>query len=269
MSKLILNSQSKPEINSSNPDRIDSKYLIKQVCQQLDNPVRRLFAKHLFSLGSLTLMTGCTLTDGNDAEKMLMKVSKWNDKVQAFLFDPTKLVKTYPESMIAKPFPFNAYYDESEIRDVDRSTYWLALSGLIRDKRPWTLEQLSKLPQNRQVTRHICVEGWSAIGKWGGVNFGDFLRLVGADTTAKFVGFRCVDDYYTSIDMASALHSQTQLSLKFGDQDLSRKYGNPLKLRVPTKLGFKNPKYITKIYVTNTYPGGYWEDQGYNWFSGA
>jgi DMSO/TMAO reductase YedYZ molybdopterin-dependent catalytic subunit len=93
--------------------------------------------------------------------------------------------------------------------------------------------------------------------------------LVGADTTAKYVGFRCVDDYYTSIDMASALHPQTQLSLKFGDQDLSREYGNPLKLRIPTKLGFKNPKYITEIYVTNTYLGGYWEDQGYNWFSGA
>jgi DMSO/TMAO reductase YedYZ molybdopterin-dependent catalytic subunit len=110
-------------------------------------------------------MTGCALTDGPAAEKMLMGISKWNDKVQAFLFDPTKLVQTYPESMITKPFPFNAYYNEDEIRDVNRASYKLVLSGPIRDKRPWSLEQLSRLPQNSQVTRHICVEGWSAIGK--------------------------------------------------------------------------------------------------------
>jgi DMSO/TMAO reductase YedYZ molybdopterin-dependent catalytic subunit len=134
-------------------------------CCLTDSPSRRLFGKHLLSLGGLSLMTGCALTDGPAAEKMLMGISKWNDKVQAFLFDPTKLVQTYPESMITKPFPFNAYYNEDEIRDVNRASYKLVLSGPIRDKRPWSLEQLSRLPQNSQVTRHICVEGWSAIGK--------------------------------------------------------------------------------------------------------
>jgi DMSO/TMAO reductase YedYZ molybdopterin-dependent catalytic subunit len=171
--------------------------------------------------------------------------------------------------MITKPFPFNAFYGEDEIPQVDGETFKLELGGLIRERKPWTLAQLGMLPQTSQVTRHICVEGWSAIGKWGGVRFGDFLKMVGADTTAKYVGFKCADDYWTSIDMPTAMHSQTLLTLTFADKLLPREYGYPMKLRIPTKLGFKNPKYISEIYVTNDYPGGYWEDQGYNWFSGA
>jgi len=248
---------------------VDTKYVIKQVEKQLDNASRREFGKRMLSLGTLSLLSGCVLTDDDSIENMLMSVSRWNDKVQGFLFDPNKMAPTYAESMITKPFPFNAYYGEDEIRIVDGSTFKLELSGLIKDRKSWSLAQLAMLPQTSQVTRHICVEGWSAIGKWGGIRFSDFLKLVGADTTAKYVGFKCADDYYTSIDMPSALHAQTQLTLTFADETLPKEYGFPLKLRIPTKLGFKNPKYITEIYVTNDYPGGYWEDQGYNWFSGA
>ena len=118
------------------------------------------------------------------------------------------------------------------------------------------------------ASRHVCVEGWSAIGKWSGVPFRAFLERVGADLSASYVGFKCADDYYTSIDMATALHPQTQLTLRFEDRTLPRSYGFPMKLRIPTKLGFKNPKHIMAIYVTNLYPGGYWEDKGYNWFAG-
>jgi len=248
---------------------LDAKYLIKQVESRLENSSRRAFGKQILSLGTLSLLSGCALTDNDSAEKMLMSVSRWNDRVQAFLFDPDKLAPTYPESMITHPFPFNAFYGVDEIPLVDGETFKLELGGLIRERKPWTLNQLGMLPQTSQVTRHICVEGWSAIGKWGGVRFGDFLKMVGADTTAKYVGFKCADDYYTSIDMATAMHSQTLLTLTFGDKILPKEYGYPLKLRIPTKLGFKNPKYISEIYVTNDYPGGYWEDQGYNWFSGA
>ncbi len=255
--------------NTPPKSSIDTKYLIKQVHQQLDNESRRLFGKRVLSLGGLSMLSGCALTDEDAAEKMLISVSRWNDNVQAFLFDPNKLAPTYPESMITKPFPFNAYYGEDEIRDVDGDSYRLQLGGLIRERKPWTLAQLALLPQTTQVTRHICVEGWSAIGKWGGVRFADFLNRVGADTTAKYVGFKCADDYYTSIDMPTALHSQTLLTLTFADRTLPREYGYPMKLRMPTKLGFKNPKHITEIYVTNDYPGGYWEDQGYHWFGGA
>jgi DMSO/TMAO reductase YedYZ molybdopterin-dependent catalytic subunit len=171
--------------------------------------------------------------------------------------------------MITDPFPFNAYYGEDEVRVVDSTDYKLEVGGLVRDKKTWRLPELYALPQVSQVTRHICVEGWSAIGKWSGPRFSDFLQRVGADTTARYVGFKCADDYYTSIDMATALHPQTIMAFKYADQVLPPKYGFPWKLRIPTKLGFKNPKHVMAMFVANEDPGGYWEDKGYNWFSGS
>jgi len=230
---------------------------------------RRLFLKTSLSLGALALLSGCDLTDDENVQKVLLGMSRWNDGAQAWLFNPNKLAPEYPERAIAKPFPFNAHYSEDKVPLVDGKSYELELSGLIRDKKPWTLPELYALPQTSQITRHICVEGWSAIGKWSGVRFSDFLERIGADTTAKYIGFECADDYTTSIDMATALHPQTLLTFRFADQLLPPKYGFPMKLRMPTKLGFKNPKHITAMVVTNDYPGGYWEDQGYNWFSGS
>jgi len=230
---------------------------------------RRLFLKQGISLGALTLLSGCEITDTEAVQKVLWRMAQWNDRVQAALFDPNKLAPTYPESAITKPFPFNAFYSEAEAPRVDAANYKLELGGLVRDKAPWTLDKLYALPETSQITRHICVEGWSAIGKWSGVRFSSFLERIGADLGARYVGFRCADDYYTSIDMATALHPQTIMALTYGDDVLPPKYGFPMKLRVPTKLGFKNPKHIAAIFVTNEYPGGYWEDKGYNWFSGS
>jgi DMSO/TMAO reductase YedYZ molybdopterin-dependent catalytic subunit len=233
------------------------------------NIERRLFMKQTLSLGALAMLTGCADTEQTPVDRILAAMSKWNDKAQAALFDPTKLAPVYTEADITDPFPFNAFYSEDEVTVVQEAGYKLQLSGMIAKKDSWALEQLRALPQVSQITRHICVEGWSAIGKWGGVPFGDFLRMVGADTTAKYVGFKCADDYFSSIDMATALHPQTIIALTFRDQPLPPKFGFPMKIRVPTKLGFKNPKHIMEMYVTNDYPGGYWEDQGYNWFSGS
>lgn len=229
---------------------------------------RRLFLKRSLSLGAVSLLSGCNLTNDETVQKVLHGMLRWNDRVQAALFDPNRLAPTYPESAITRPFPFNAFYGEDEAPEVDGETFRLELAGLIREHRPWSLEELRALPQESQITRHVCVEGWSAIGRWSGVRFRTFLERVGADLTAKYVGFKCADDYYTSIDMPTALHPQTLLALGFGDGVLPRSYGFPMKLRIPTKLGFKNPKHIMAIFVTNMYPGGYWEDQGYNWFSG-
>jgi DMSO/TMAO reductase YedYZ molybdopterin-dependent catalytic subunit len=235
----------------------------------LENLERRLFMRRSLSLGALALLSGCNITDQESVQRVLMAMSGWNDRVQEWLFDPKRLAPEFPESRIARPFPFNGYYAESDVRIVDGSSYKLELAGRIRDKKPWTLAALHALPQVSQVTRLICVEGWSAIGKWSGVRFSEFLERVGADTTAKYVGFQCADDYYGSIDMATALHPQTQITFRFADQILAPKYGYPMRMRIPTKLGFKNPKHIAAIFVTNEYPGGYWEDKGYNWFSGS
>jgi len=233
------------------------------------NLERRLFLKRGLSLGALSLLTGCNITDQESVQRVLMAMSRWNDGAQQWLFSSQRLAPEFPESRITRPFPFNAFYSEDEVVEVDGSSYKLELAGMIRERKPWTLPELYALPQVSQVTRHICVEGWSAIGKWSGVRFSDFLARVGADTTAKYVGFQCADDYYGSIDMATALHPQTIIALRYGDEILPPKYGYPMKLRIPTKLGFKNPKHITAMFVTNEYPGGYWEDKGYNWFSGS
>ncbi|MEO6351501.1 MAG: molybdopterin-dependent oxidoreductase, partial [Burkholderiaceae bacterium] len=235
----------------------------------LSLPSRRLFGKRALTLGGLALLTGCDIVNQDAAEKVLLRVSRFNDRVQALLFDPNRLAPTYPESMITTPFPFNAYYGIDQVPQVDAAGYKLEVSGLVSDRHAWTLAELNALPQASQVTRHICVEGWSAIGKWSGVPFHLFLKRIGADLSARYVGFKCADDYYQSIDMATALHPQTQLTLRYADQTLPPQYGFPMKLRMPTKLGYKNPKHITAIFVTNEYPGGYWEDQGYNWFGGS
>jgi len=249
--------------------RPDPRTIIRDAQRELALPTRRLFARQILTLGGLSLLTGCSISDDESVESMLRRVSRFNDRVQAWLFDPGKLAPTYPDSMITRPFPFNAYYDIDSVPAVDAATYRLELGGLVSGKKAWTLKELNALPQASQVTRLICVEGWSAIGKWGGAPFATFLQRCGADTTAKYVAFRCADGYFTSIDMPTALHPQTLLTLTFDGETLPPKYGFPLKLRMPTKLGYKNPKHIMSITVTNTYPGGFWEDQGYNWFGGC
>ena len=243
--------------------------VVKEALACLEQPARRFFMQRSLTLGGLSLLTGCAITDDKSAETALKNISRMNDKVQAWLFDPQRLAPTYPESMITRPFPFNAFYGEDEIPEVDGDSFRLEVSGLVADRHAWALPELHALPQTDQIPRHICVEGWSAIGKWGGVPFSAFLRRVGADLNAKYVGFKCADDYYTSIDMPTALHPQTLLALTYDDQPLPERYCFPMKLRMPTKLGYKNPKHIQAIFVTNTYPGGYWEDQGYNWFGGS
>ena len=248
---------------------VKPKISLKDFRPQIERVERRLFLKQGLSLGALSMLSGCTLKDDDAVDKLLWAMSRWNDRVQAAIFDPAKLARTYTEVEITEPFPFNAYYEEPMAPVIYGPDYRLELSGLISDKRQWRIEDLRALPQTTQITQHICVEGWSAIGKWGGTVFKTFLERVGADLTAKYVGFKCADKYSTSIDMPTALHPQTLLTLDFPGKPDDTKYGYPVKVRIPTKLGFKNPKFVTEIFITNDYPGGYWENQGYNWFSGS
>jgi DMSO/TMAO reductase YedYZ molybdopterin-dependent catalytic subunit len=230
---------------------------------------RRLFLRQTLSLGALTLLSGCDISDNRAVQSVLRLMSRWNDRAQAFLFSDRRLAPTYSEKDVVRDFRYHAYFAEADVPRLAAADYRLELSGLIADKRAWPVEQLYALPQESQITRHVCVEGWSMIGKWSGPRFGDFLKRVGADLSAKYVGFQCADGYYTSIDMPTALHPQTIMAVKFADETLPAKYGYPFKVRIPTKLGFKNPKWVTTVFVTNRYPGGFWADRGYNWFSGS
>jgi DMSO/TMAO reductase YedYZ molybdopterin-dependent catalytic subunit len=257
-----------PRIRKAIPG-VDPKLLIGDAAKLMPDPTRRLFLRGGASLGALTFLTGCDIVDGFSAEKALMKMSYFNDRAQAWLFNPNRLAPTYPESKITRPFPFNAYYPISDVPEVDKEDYALEVGGLVDEKKTWTLDELYALPQDTQITRHICVEGWSAIGKWTGVRLSEFLKRVGADTRAKYVWFRCAEGYSTSIDMATAMHPQTQMTFQFDGEILPAKYGFPMKVRIPTKLGFKNPKHVMELAVINNWNPGYWEEQGYNWFSGS
>jgi DMSO/TMAO reductase YedYZ molybdopterin-dependent catalytic subunit len=229
---------------------------------------RRKILRGSLSLGALTMLTGCSVTDRDAVQAVLRAVSSFNDRVQELIFRPNHLAPTYTEADVVKPPRFNAYYDVEDVQPVDGASWKLELSGLVADKRPWTAQQICELPEQEWIIRHICVEGWDYIGQWSGVNLRHFLERVGADLKAKYVAFRCADDYYGSIDMATALHPQTILATKYARQPITDPFGFPLRLRTATKLGFKNPKWITAIEVTNTYRGGYWEDRGFNWHSG-
>jgi len=220
------------------------------------------------SLGAVTMLTGCDVASEPSVDKALRLVSSWNDRVQAALFDPAHLAPIYPASMILKPPKFNAYYDITALKPVDGQNWKLELAGLIADKRPWTAQRLSTLPETEMVIKHICVEGWDYIGGWSGPTLRSFLERVGADLGAKYVAFKTADDYPSSIDMATALHPQTLLATKYAGETLADPFGFPLRLRMATKLGYKNPKWITAIEVTNRYSGGYWESLGFNWFGG-
>jgi len=168
---------------------VDKRLLIKDSIKTMPDVTRRRFIAGGASLGALTLLTGCDVIDSSSAEEMLKSVSKFNDAVQDFIFNPDALAPTFPESAITKPFPFNAYYDLDDAPEVSAADWKLEVRGLVDNKKSWTLDELYKLPQVTQITRHICVEGWSAIGSWTGTPLRDFLKLIGVDMRAKYVWF--------------------------------------------------------------------------------
>jgi DMSO/TMAO reductase YedYZ molybdopterin-dependent catalytic subunit len=236
------------------------------------DPARRRLLGRALAFGAVTMLPGCNFDDLQHpdlADGFLRLMSGWNNEVQAWLFNPHTLAPTFKPSQITRPPRFNAFYDISRAPHVDLATWRLELTGQIGDRRPWRIEHLHTLPQVRQITRLICVEGWRVIGQWSGVPLRHFLRVVKADLTARYVTFRCADGYFTSIDMPSALHPQTILALDFLGAPLSAPFGAPVRLRIPTKLGFKNPESVVAMEVTNKWTGGYWANQGHNWFSGS
>ncbi len=229
---------------------------------------RRGLLRGAVSLGALTMLTGCDVSNGEEVRGALKRVSGWNDRVQAALFNSNTLAPTFTEAEVLKPPRFNAYYPIDKVKPVDQAAWRLDLGGLVSDKRAWTVEQFAAMPQQEWIIRHVCVEGWDYIGQWSGVNLRVFLERIGADLTAAYVNFRCADGYTASIDMPTALHPQTILATKYAREALPDPFGAPLRLRTSTKLGFKNPKWITAMEVSNNRGGDYWADRGYNWFSG-
>src|SRR5712672_3006038 len=178
----------------------------RKLIEQID---RRNVLRGSLSLGALTLLGGCDVSENAQLQTVLRAVSEWNDRVQAFIFRPKHLAPTYSEAQVVKPPRFNAYYDIEDVKAVDGANWRLELAGLVADKRPWTAEQINALPQQEWIIRHICVEGWDYIGQWSGPNLRMFLERIGADLSAKYIAFQCADGYTESLDMPTALHPQT------------------------------------------------------------
>ena len=202
-------------------------------------------------------------------EPLLKTGLGFSDWASARLFRSRHLATTFSDSEVAPfdNFPINGYDVEDPGVDLDKWT--LTVAGVVQKPGEYTLAQIQSLPKVRQNTRHICVEGWDVIGRFGGARLSDFLTMIGADTTARFLTVECADDYYESLDMATALHPQTLLCYEMYDQPLTREHGAPVRLSIPTKIGYKQAKYLTSLKVTNVLDRvGYWEDQGYSWFYG-
>jgi DMSO/TMAO reductase YedYZ molybdopterin-dependent catalytic subunit len=250
------------------PQRAVEQMLPAESLSLMPSMGRRGFLRGTVSLGAVTLLGGCDISNNPSLQAALRAISRWNDLVQSWVFDPSLLAPTYTDAEVARPPRYNAFYPKEQVKPIDGEGWRLELAGLITDKRPWSKAALYGLPHETQITRHICVEGWDYIGKWSGVPLRLFLERIGADLSAKYVAFRCPDGYSSSIDMLTALHPQTILATQYDDAPLPDIYGFPMRLKTPLKLGFKQPKWITSMEVTNVYPGGYWEDGGYNWFSG-
>src|SRR5262245_27034880 len=195
-----------PSPSPFRPARAIDQSVLEENRRLIEEIDRRKILRGAVSLGALSMLTGCSVTDRSAVQSVLRAVSEWNDLVQGWLFNPNKLAPTYSEAQVLKPPRYNAYYEIEDVKPVDVGSWKLELSGLISDKRPWTAKQIFDLPEQELIIRHICVEGWDYIGQWSGPNLRQFLERVGADLTAKYVMFRCADDYSGSIDMATALH---------------------------------------------------------------
>ena len=194
-----------------------------------------------------------------------------SDWASGKLFGRARLAQTFRDSDVVpfERFPYN-FYDVID-PGVDLERWTLTVEGLVQHPGEYKLSQIQALPKVTQNTRHVCVEGWDVIGNFGGTRASDFLRAIGADTSARFLEAECADGYYESIDMETMLHPQTLFCYEMYGKPLDRGHGAPLRLQMPTKIGYKQAKYLDTIRVTNVLRAdkrGYWEDQGYSWYGG-
>jgi DMSO/TMAO reductase YedYZ molybdopterin-dependent catalytic subunit len=210
------------------------------------------------------------LVHANSREWILDAGLRMTDATSALMFRPSLLAPTFADKDVTPfhRFPINSYLPGDF--EVDLDTWRLEVSGLVRHQGTYTLDAIRRFSKVVQNTRHICIEGWDVIGNFAGTRVDDFLTHVGADPSARFLEVECADDYYESIDMASARHPQSLLCYEMYGQPLSREHGAPLRLVMPTKLGYKQAKYIVAMRVTRVLSArrGYWEDQGYGWHGG-
>jgi DMSO/TMAO reductase YedYZ molybdopterin-dependent catalytic subunit len=221
-------------------------------------------------LKMLPLAAAGTLLTAGGREWLLKASLNASDRASELLSRSSALAPTFDDRDVTPldRFPVNSYLVADP--EVDLDSWELEVSGLVQRPGAYALETIQRLRKIVQNTRHLCIEGWDVIGNFGGVSVADFLAHVGADPAARFLEVQCADDYYESIDMASVRHPQSLLCYEMHGRPLARAHGAPLRLVMPTKLGYKQAKYIVGLRVSDvlTARRGYWEDQGYGWYGG-
>jgi DMSO/TMAO reductase YedYZ molybdopterin-dependent catalytic subunit len=224
--------------------------------------------RNILKLSPLVFLAGCDFAAGGPMESFLRNFQQFNDWVQSKIFSPDKLSPELADSELMPEGGFRLNSYDTDEPEVDIADWKLDVSGLVKNPGEYTLAQIMVLPAKVMNTKHCCVEGWSINVKWGGTPLKSFLESVGADLNAKYVYVECADEYFTTYDMPSALHPQTLLCYEAYGKPLALGHGAPVRITIPTKLGYKSAKWINKLVVTNEKSGGYWEDQGYDWFAG-
>jgi len=242
--------------------------------------------RRLFIASGLSTLSGCgpisaALSQNGGVQRVLASVEPLNH----VLIGTRGLAQEYSERDVDRDFRVNGFATPSDARYASLvasnfAGYRLVVDGAVERPRAFSLDELDAMPQRNQITRHDCVEGWSAIGKWGGVALAAILDSVQPRSDARYAVFRCMDNdgsgnlYYESLDLHQARHPQALLAMRLNDAPLHPDHGAPVRLKVPTQLGYKSAKWIARIEIVGSFAniaagrGGYWEDQGYEWYAG-
>lgn len=247
---------------------------------------RRRFLKGAVGAVNVLTLAGCdNLTKSKWFPGILNQAEKLTELVQRAVTPAGALAKEYSDAEVSADFPANGNIDPGTREYADHvetgfAKWKISVSGLVESPRQWSLPALMALPSRTQVTRHDCVEGWSAIGKWTGVPLGDVMHTVQPLPAARFAILHCADideegiSYYESMAIQDCYHPQTILAYELNGQPLDIAHGAPVRLRFERQLGYKHAKYITGIELVESLrgigggKGGYWEDQGYEWYAG-
>ncbi|MES2441986.1 MAG: molybdopterin-dependent oxidoreductase [Pseudomonadota bacterium] len=240
----------------------------------------------LIVTGAAGLVAGCDAVSRNSTAKSILATGEDGHRfLQRSITGRTALAREFRADQMSPKFRVNGNANPNtpdyNAHAAQRFAGWkLVVDGLVARPLALSLAQLQAMPQRAQITRHDCVEGWSAIGKWQGPLLADILRFAGLSDAAKYIVFHCADlmgttPYYESIDLVDAFHPQTILAWAMNDRRLDVGHGAPIRLRVERQLGYKHAKYVMRIEAVASLAGigkgkgGYWEDSsGYEWYAG-
>jgi DMSO/TMAO reductase YedYZ molybdopterin-dependent catalytic subunit len=252
-------------------------------------PRRRFLTLGAAGLGA-ALLSGCDrLSESSEFEDFLASAEGLTYRAQRLLGGRHALAREFTEADLSPVFKVNGTHmpegEEYAALVESNFTGWrLRVDGLVANALDLSLQDLRTLPQRTQITRHDCVEGWSAIGKWQGVPLSVVLQRAAPLPEARFAVFHCADmyehaldgtgQYYESVDLIDAYHPQTILAHRLNDAPLSVGHGAPVRLRVERQLGYKQAKYVMRVELTDRLDaigrgkGGFWPDRGYEWYAG-